>query len=220
MRRSLDLGGLRGRDELNSSFYAVIRFDNLDTSVCARILETRGWRLNLEVTELLVIASGGLPRDLVRLASVLQDSASSLDHELTALDAFSMLSSELCRAFHDEWVMGPISRGIEEVRMPEVLKRLSDLSSAKPEEIIHSFGTSWEFIESDAGAPGAKEEWRRLLCQLRALAGYWCARQTQLGSDNIDRFRAAVAASSRSAASARLVLQDNEYAKFIAESDN
>ncbi len=73
--RALNLNGLAERNEFNSSFDAVIELPPLSIAACEKLLRNRGFLS--DVSRLLAILSGGIPRELVRLAELVDSSSTS-----------------------------------------------------------------------------------------------------------------------------------------------
>src|SRR5205814_2000761 len=66
--RNLELGAVRGRNEFNSSFYAVLRLPSLRPEQCAALLELRIPAFDHDIALAIGIMSGGVAREVVRLA--------------------------------------------------------------------------------------------------------------------------------------------------------
>lgn len=67
----LDLAGIRGRDEFNSSFYQVFRMPLASPQFISKVLNRRGVRMNEECLDSIALLSDGVPREAVRLAETL-----------------------------------------------------------------------------------------------------------------------------------------------------
>ena len=73
--RSLGLGALRTRNEFNSSFYTVLQLEPLDPSDCRQLLEMRTKDFSSEIASLIGIMSGGVAREVVRIAELVHSSS-------------------------------------------------------------------------------------------------------------------------------------------------
>jgi streptogramin lyase len=214
--RSLALGPVRGRDEFNSSFYAVVHFGELRRYQCAELLSKRHWVPTDEVLDLLVVASGGLPRDFVRLSDLLCFAEAQNNDRISKAATYRFLVSEACRGFHAEWALGPVLSLVSSDNASDLMKHISVLASLRPADVKAYIEAKWDYISGGTDGRELEEEWRRLLCQIAALAK---VAEGDGPSDDelVERCRIAVAASTRSSASGSLALSDTSYAEFILD---
>jgi hypothetical protein len=73
--RALNLNGLAERNEFNSSFDAVIELPRVSIAACGELLSKRGFLP--EIRPPLAVMSGGIPRELVRIAELVDSSAAA-----------------------------------------------------------------------------------------------------------------------------------------------
>jgi hypothetical protein len=74
---SLELAGISDRNEFHSSFYQVLRVPMLDESACVALLSKRGVTLEVAQVSALTTLSGGVARELVRMADTLKDNGTN-----------------------------------------------------------------------------------------------------------------------------------------------
>ncbi|MGZ6693459.1 MAG: hypothetical protein ACXVHQ_39455, partial [Solirubrobacteraceae bacterium] len=101
--RSLKMGGVAGRDEFNSSFYAVIEVPPMDDAFLAELFNKRGTPLQPRVATVISLLAGNNPRETLRLADFVLSAGAESDvswvvsaamrAEVRAFRAYAMTST-------------------------------------------------------------------------------------------------------------------------------
>jgi predicted transcriptional regulator len=92
--RSLGLGALRTRNEFNSSFYTVLQLEPLDPSQSYQLLEKRTKDFSPSIAYFIGIMSGGVSREVVRIAELVYSSSPNKSFEILET-AFVIMNEEL-----------------------------------------------------------------------------------------------------------------------------
>jgi KAP family P-loop domain len=207
--RSLKLGALTGRNEFNSSFYAVIEVPPAPPNQSAALLAARA-DIREEVGVVLGILAGGNPREVVRLAEFAGAADTAADAALRALREEALnLRREIVTAqsLEGEPRLGEEARLESFTSLPDAdfvsIDRFSTLADRALDERMWMPQWKDEGWEVRFG-----EAWRRLMIRL-AVAGEVIANADSLLKDSALglQLQDVVIAASQSAAVARIVLE-------------
>ena len=207
--RTLDLNGISERNEFNSSFEAVIELPPAEPADCAELLAGRG-RQQAEIGRALAILAGGVPRDVVRLAELLDASSDT--------GAWTSVPAALAVAMHAEaaalrrTIIAADSAGNEavsdgaklhvfEALRDENFSRSNFPAFARGVHDAHWFTRCERSFERLFG-----EEWRRLIVRL-TLAGALAASVGALDDQKARDAQRVFAASNQSATIAHELLE-------------
>jgi hypothetical protein len=169
--RSITMGGLKVRNEFNSSFYQVFKAPPLDEGKCKTLLARRGivMRDRQDLIAICVL-SGGLPREVVRLADILL--GSERDHAESAawliMRDESLALREYVERLADDGHLGEK----DEMRVLEVTESLERSYRILDCSALQRF---WSPIEDSIDWQNhMKGQWRRFMLRYevgRALEG-------------------------------------------------
>jgi hypothetical protein len=171
--RSLKLGGVAGRDEFNSSFYAVIDVPPMTSAFLSELLGRRKTPLDPRVGQALSLLAGRNPRETLRLADAILRAGRAGD--VTAAVAAAMQTE--ARAFRAN-AMSSTAPGWPDGLAEDERRRLADLLADERfgadgfADVAHELFGEW--APSWAGkyfSGHLQREWRRLLVRLR-VAGH------------------------------------------------
>jgi hypothetical protein len=163
--RRLELGGIRGRAEFNSSFYQVFQLSRVNLDAICELLNRRGVELEDSVRDSIIAAvtvlSSGIPREVVRLVDVIVNSVSSAEDSPELV----ILSTEVA-AFREETETNQDKEITQEDRV-WVGYELSEHLNSRASFLGRDFYQSWEMPNtSDAFREEYREDFRRLLNRL------------------------------------------------------
>jgi hypothetical protein len=99
--RRLELGGIRERNEFNSSFYQVFQLPPADLEIIQKLLRKRKITLDDAAATAVAVLSGGVAREVVRLVDVLMNTSAARHPEDPFSPVFEILCTEVT-AFRDE----------------------------------------------------------------------------------------------------------------------
>ncbi len=207
--RALSLGAEEGRNEFNSSFYAVVEFPPMAPDKCEQILIKRTSRDDYMVWRALGVMSCGIPRELVRLAEIVEN-AHAEDVASALVTVVTVESTAMIR----EIVEARVKRhtGTSDSLMEFVYRALyggtfaaDSLGLFSLTHIDSLWGLDWG---SQASASEFEEPWRRLL--VRIGLGALMASDPKLISrdDRASSLQEVAVWASRSATIARAMLSD------------
>jgi hypothetical protein len=165
--RSLDLAGVRKRNEFNSSFYAVFTVPSLSPGQCLELLRRRVPSFPAELGMVASILGAGIPREVVRIAELI-----SADHvrNKAASDAVSSALHTEVQAFLDEALAMFVDQaapnaGAEQVALYTAIANMR-LTNPTPQELTSAL-RYWSLNgASDAWRARFQEEWRRVLLRI------------------------------------------------------
>jgi KAP family P-loop domain len=203
--RALNLNGLGERNEFNSSFETVFELTLPTPTECEQLLRHRNAFQRGRAGRALGVLSGGLPRELVRLAEVVMADTDYADATTTARAVAVALRTEALE-FRREVLR---TTGYEEEPIGDEIKIAifnclaesrfrNDAFEAFARDLVHNH---WEPPwKTDAWERRFGEEWRRLLARL-AVAATMVANESQLDDPHLAcDLQAIVALSSESGA--------------------
>lgn len=231
----MNLNGLTERNEFNSSFDAVIDLPPVGIAACEVLLAKRGF--SPAVSRLLGILSGGVPRELIRLAelvdSVSTGNGSAHGAELTDADRSQEVQTKVTFAACEAMRVEALELRREVVTATAARRQASPTNRAKcgvfqalseekfradtfvrfaGQAMAHYWSADW----ADSGWEARfAEAWRRLLVRLH-VAGRIVAGPEQLWEDQVaSELQGVVAMSSHSAAVARSMV-DPSFTEVLA----
>jgi hypothetical protein len=205
--KSLTLGSLRARNEFNSSFYQVFQLPPMTVAGCDEILQRRGLSFGVHELRCLAVLSGGIPREVVRLADVLASRHPAASRAGSA-PLWHILETELIMLQRE------IERMSEERSMSAADEtRVHSVHRTGPTQLDLAFKV--DFLDDalwtpcDAGPEWdgiVARQWRRMLLRLavaRVLAG-----NKTIATDTIDALQTIIRRGEESAVTARMLMRD------------
>lgn len=173
--RALDLGAVRGRNEFNSSFYSVLAMPRLSPRASLELLRRRDSGFDADCGLTIGILTGGISRELVRVAELVRLSAGAMPG----------LSETVRVALGDEldsfsaWALQSPRRNGGATGLSDQAQVLlfDSVESAKlslrsdGEDVLTMLSAAWKLNSDDAHWRECfAEEWRRLLVRLGVVA--------------------------------------------------
>ena len=204
--RNLDLGGVRTRNEFNSSFYTVLDFPPLGPNECVELLKLRRSNFPPDLGYLSGILGAGVPREVVRIAELI--SAAEEGHDRVGRALGVAFGVEI-RAFLEEALaagqtsdVGDQIRAGEKLALHQALERLAlQAPSARLMDAI----AAWPLNDqSRAWRVSFQEEWRRLLVRL-AVGGVVLSRPDVLQSKDLTQHLQRIVATASVSADVALI---------------
>lgn len=173
--RALDLGGVRTRNEFNSSFYTVISLPRISPQHCVDLLRKRDPGFDETSGLGIAILSGGVSREVARLGEIARAELGDTSSLQAVLD--TVMDEELT-AFGDQVLAisgidqeNPISASAQ-VAFFERLSEFENAMGLEADAFSQLCRAGWTL---NASCPGwrlhLEEEWRRMLVRL-AIAWY------------------------------------------------
>jgi hypothetical protein len=208
--RALNLNGLAERNEFNSSFEDVVELPPLKVDACCELLEERIRTDRPELASALAVMSGGIPRELVRLAErVLRDGMCDDSGRREAVAAAIGLEALELRALvvgaDDEHVAGPLGQPAK-TAVFALLATTSFSPNTFPafaETALEHWSPPWA---NDAWSVRFEEGWRRLLVRIH-VAGILARRDGPALLESAQQLQEIVVTSSQSATVAALLIK-------------
>lgn len=213
--RSLSLGGVRARNEFNSSFYAVVTVPPLPPADCVGVLRRRLDTYDARTAVAVGVMTGGVPREVVRVGERVMDRTGGW---ASPGDAVAVAADEELDAFVADVLAtaDPVSNpayveldGDVQVGLVAAVERARHAIRADPSRLFGALLDEWHLNErSAAWRRSFQEEWRRLLVRLGV--GAVLARDPSAVGDGEKpiALQAVIASASRSAVVARAQLAD------------
>ena len=205
--RALNLNGLAERNEFNSSFEAVLELGDISPAESAALLLKR--HQPEDVGRALGVLAGGVPRDVVRLAELLESSPGASDADpLThaVVVAMHKEAGELRQAVIEE--ARNADDGISDGSKLRVFHSLHDVhftDEAFAAFALRAYDEHWYRGWEPSFERKFGEEWRRLLIRL-VLAGSLVSDPEGNRNERALAAQRVIAASTESAAVARELL--------------
>jgi hypothetical protein len=167
--RALNLNGLADRNEFNSSFEDVVELPRLDVTSCRDLLTKRMGADLPQLSCVLGVLSGGIPRDLVRLAeNVLRRGTSEEQGRRDTVAAAIQLEAFEFRNIVVAESAGASGGGVSQAAKKHVFNLLS--SATLSGETLGTVGTALEHWSpswaDQAWSEHFEEAWRRLLVRI------------------------------------------------------
>jgi hypothetical protein len=169
--RALDLGAVRGRNEFNSSFYSVLSMPRLSPQAGLELLRRRDRGFDADCGLAIGILTGGVSRELVRVAELVRLSAGAVPG---LSETVGVSLGEELESF-SAWALGQAGGNGGSVRLSaQTQVLLFDAVELAKFSLCEGEGDVTKMM-SDAWALGAgdthwrecfAEEWRRLLVRL------------------------------------------------------
>jgi KAP family P-loop domain len=168
--RALDLGGVRTRNEFNSSFYTVISLPRLSPHQCFELLKKRDPTFDHETSLVIGVLSGGVSREVARIGELVR---AELGKTSSVCGALEVMMAEELDAFGDQ-VLSVATAGegaaVSEAAQVGFFDRMSDFKSALSMGVETFSMTCRQGWSLNGTCPGwrehLEEEWRRLLVRL------------------------------------------------------
>lgn len=202
--RRLDLGGIAERNEFNSSFYQVFRLPPLSLVGASNILQSREAELDDRAVAVVTVLSGGVPREVIRLADCaldLQQQPSEVGQPLEM--AILKLQVE---AFKDEIYSDPktiltdVDRTFLRQHMETPLLDVRTFSE-------HPYLSLWNSPDdSSTWSDDLRQEYRRLL--LRLAVGVELRKNPNLDAKTVDHLQSVIVRSAIDPAAGRDILSE------------
>jgi hypothetical protein len=170
--RSVRLGTVKIRNEFHSSFYSVISIGPFRPEEVSGILKKRGIECDEVVARAIGVLSGGIPREVVRMADAILSGVAEVSIEGAVLG----IMRDEAEAFRQEFIgpstdpAEPSPNGEEKVRVHTVLAEEAFADGRSFIPFARSVFEDGVKAESAGGAGSFGEEWRKLLLRLQ-LAG-------------------------------------------------
>jgi hypothetical protein len=205
--RALGLGAVRTRNEFNSSFYAVVPLPPLTPEQCLAMLRQRATDFDKPTGLAIGVMTGGVPREIVRVAERVQDSPS-----LSPERAVRIAMEEELDAFTYQVLAtaDPQKNAAADIRDGERLALFDSVEGARsglrgnPSRLCSLLIDAWDL---NAGCESWRlqfqEEWRRVLVRLGVAALIMEQPARLLDAHEIAELQETVKLAARSAAVAR-----------------
>ena len=208
--RSLELGAVRTRNEFNSSFYTVLSLAQLDARQAVELLRLRAGRFDERLAISAGILAGGIPREIVRIASLYDgiDDPSSLGQNVVGA------IGEETAAFLGDVLSAPTNGAMEESRLTQedklALWQVIATEQSKDSATFSRFALgllrAWDINETSPGWRRLyQEQWRRLTIRI-VVAGLLVARPERMQGPATSELQEIVKTGAASAVVARAEL--------------
>jgi hypothetical protein len=200
--RRLDLGGIAERNEFNSSFYQVFRLPPLGFADASRMLHSRGVQLDERSVAIVTVLSGGVPREVIRLADCVLEFQQQ-PGEVRLPDEIAILKLQV-EAFKDEIfsdtkpVLTDVDRSFlwEHIETPLLTVRTF---------AAHPYLSLWNSPDDlSSWQDDLRKEYRRLL--LRLAVGVELRKNPYLGAKMVDHLQSVIIRSAIDPAAGRDIL--------------
>jgi hypothetical protein len=199
--RALSLGPLTERNEFNSSFYQVFHLPSLSPADCAALLELRKVHFSETVAASLAVLSGGIPREVVRLADVsLVQPAQLAGARVAAAAVIQREMRDLQRDIERMSTLLSLNE-TDQVRVYRLERILKSGVELKPEDLLAD--EMWNPTDASPGwQASVMQQWRRLLVRVAVVSFI----TEDLEDLEASRLQAIIERSETSALLARLLL--------------
>jgi hypothetical protein len=202
--RRLDLGGIAERNEFNSSFYQVFRLPPLSLVDASDILESRGAQLDDGAITIVTVLSGGVPREVIRLADFALELKQQANEVGTPLE-MAILKLQV-EAFKDEIYGDP------ETKLTDVGRTFLRQHLETPLLDVHAFSehpylSLWNSPnDSSSWSDDLRQEYRRLL--LRLAVGVELRKNANLDAKKVDHLQSVIVRSAVDPAAGRDIFSE------------
>jgi hypothetical protein len=205
--RRLDLGGIAERNEFNSSFYQVFRLPPLNLVDASLILRLRGAQLDERSVAVVTVLSGGVPRDVIRLADcALEIQQQHGEVRLPLEMAILRLQIE---AFKDEMysdsktILNDVDRTFIREHIETPLRTIRAFSD-------HPYLTLWNSPDDLSGwSDDLRQEYLRLL--LRLAVGVELRKHSKLDAKKVSHLQSVIVRSVIDPAGGRDILSESSH---------
>jgi hypothetical protein len=203
--RRLELGGIRERNEFNSSFYQVYQLPRIGFGEVCALLERRKIKIGEAEIAAITVLSGGIPREVIRLTDILVNSG-TLSAAEQPCPELAILAAE-ATAFRVETETDE-SEGITEDDRVWVGYALSENIRSRSSFSNSDFYRWWYMSNtSDAFQKRYQEDFRRLLNRLTVGRNLISAPQARL-KDAVRELQPVVVANERGSGVGFTALRD------------
>lgn len=203
--RRLNLGGIRERNEFNSSFYQVFQLPRINYDGVCALLDKREIKLEAREVAAITVLSGGVPREAIRLADILINSG-TLSTTQPSSPELSILAAEV-DAFREETEIDD-SEGVTEEDRVWVGYSLSEGMKSPADFSRFDFYQFWFMPNtSDSFQKKYTEDFRRLLNRLTVGRNLMSAVQS-LAEEAVSELQSVVVANERASSVGFTALRD------------